>query len=109
MCIASSSPLLLIPSAVLVCCSDSDDEAESELRAEGMEDKGELIQGLDTKRGKTTVRNLRIREDTAKYLRNLNPNSAHYDVRLSLPVSRCVEVSTELWCDVTTAQNAFDA
>ncbi|RLN02921.1 hypothetical protein BBJ28_00002043 [Nothophytophthora sp. Chile5] len=27
----------------------------------------------------TTVRNLRIREDTAKYLRNLNPNSAYYD------------------------------
>jgi pre-mRNA-processing factor SLU7 len=26
-----------------------------------------------------TVRNLRIREDTAKYLRNLDPNSAHYD------------------------------
>lgn len=28
---------------------------------------------------KTTVRNLRIREDTAKYLRNLDPNSAYYD------------------------------
>ncbi|KAK9926181.1 hypothetical protein M0R45_023423 [Rubus argutus] len=26
-----------------------------------------------------TVRNLRIREDTAKYLRNLDANSAHYD------------------------------
>ena len=26
-----------------------------------------------------TARNLRIREDTAKYLRNLNPNSAYYD------------------------------
>ena len=26
-----------------------------------------------------TVRNLRIREDTAKYLRNLDPNSAFYD------------------------------
>ena len=25
------------------------------------------------------MRNLRIREDTAKYLRNLNPNSAYYD------------------------------
>jgi len=25
------------------------------------------------------VRNLRIREDTAKYLLNLDPNSAHYD------------------------------
>ncbi|KAH8074856.1 hypothetical protein JL720_10599 [Aureococcus anophagefferens] len=28
---------------------------------------------------KTTVRNLRIREDTAKYLRNLDPDSAFYD------------------------------
>ena len=26
-----------------------------------------------------TVRNLRIREDTAKYLYNLDPNSAYYD------------------------------
>ena len=33
---------------------------------------------FDTKR-RITVRNLRIREDTAKYLRNLNPNSAYYD------------------------------
>jgi pre-mRNA-processing factor SLU7 len=28
---------------------------------------------------KETVRNLRIREDVAKYLRNLDPNSAYYD------------------------------
>lgn len=28
---------------------------------------------------KVSVRNLRIREDTAKYLRNLDPNSAYYD------------------------------
>jgi pre-mRNA-processing factor SLU7 len=30
-------------------------------------------------RTRTTIRNLRIREDTAKYLRNLDPNSAFYD------------------------------
>ncbi|KAL9982859.1 hypothetical protein ACROYT_G004968 [Oculina patagonica] len=35
-------------------------------------------QKFDTKR-RTTVRNLRIREDTAKYLHNLDPNSAYYD------------------------------
>lgn len=35
-------------------------------------------QKVDTKT-RTTVRNLRIREDTAKYLRNLNPDSAYYD------------------------------
>ena len=34
------------------------------------------IQQLD---GRSTVRNLRIREDTAKYLRNLDLNSAYYD------------------------------
>ena len=28
---------------------------------------------------RTTVRNLRIREDTAKYLYNLDPSSAFYD------------------------------
>ena len=32
-----------------------------------------------------SVRNLRIREDIAKYLLNLDVNSAHYD-----PKSRCV-------------------
>lgn len=30
-------------------------------------------------RTRITVRNLRIREDTAKYLYNLNSDSAHYD------------------------------
>ena len=33
---------------------------------------------MDPKR-RTTVRNLRIREDTPKYLRNLSLTSAHYD------------------------------
>lgn len=35
-------------------------------------------QKVDTKT-RITVRNLRIREDTAKYLRNLDVDSAHYD------------------------------
>jgi len=35
---------------------------------------------------KTLVRNLRIREDTAKYLRNLDPNSAEY-----IPKSRSMK------------------
>lgn len=33
---------------------------------------------VDSKQ-RITVRNLRIREDTAKYLRNLDLNSAYYD------------------------------
>eukprot|EP01111_Echinosteliopsis_oligospora_P010548 TRINITY_DN3308_c0_g1_i1.p1 TRINITY_DN3308_c0_g1~~TRINITY_DN3308_c0_g1_i1.p1 ORF type:complete len:560 (+),score=183.31 TRINITY_DN3308_c0_g1_i1:54-1733(+) len=36
------------------------------------------IQKMDPKT-RTTIRNLRIREDTAKYLRNLDLNSAYYD------------------------------
>ena len=35
-------------------------------------------QKMDTKT-RITVRNLRIREDTAKYLINLDPSSAYYD------------------------------
>lgn len=43
-------------------------------------DKGDTVFGQkkDSKT-RTTVRVLRIREDTAKYLRNLDPNSAYYD------------------------------
>ena len=38
------------------------------------------MQGVDMdSRTRITVRNLRIREDTAKYLYNLDPESAHYD------------------------------
>ena len=56
--------------------SGSDDEVgvgNSDYR-----DYGEVITKMDGK-SRITVRNLRIREDTAKYLRNLNPNSAYYD------------------------------
>eukprot|EP00475_Leptophrys_vorax_P024276 TRINITY_DN3348_c0_g1_i1.p1 TRINITY_DN3348_c0_g1~~TRINITY_DN3348_c0_g1_i1.p1 ORF type:complete len:461 (+),score=127.86 TRINITY_DN3348_c0_g1_i1:1414-2796(+) len=41
-------------------------------------DQGAVFQKRDDGT-RTTVRTLRIREDRAKYLRNLNPNSAHYD------------------------------
>ena len=41
-------------------------------------DYGEVITKMDAK-SRITVRNLRIREDTAKYLRNLDLSSAHYD------------------------------
>lgn len=62
---------------------------ESEEGAESGEESGEdedkYVDGVDmpgTKvdsKQRITVRNLRIREDTAKYLRNLDPNSAYYD------------------------------
>lgn len=63
-----------------VITSDPDAEISDE---EGNEDK--YVDEVDmpgTKvdsKQRITVRNLRIREDTAKYLRNLDPNSAYYD------------------------------
>jgi hypothetical protein len=55
---------------------------------EGLEDDDEkdnigdatIGQHFDAK-NRQSVRNLRIREDTAKFLFNLDPNSAHYDPR----------------------------
>ncbi|KAI8835839.1 Pre-mRNA splicing Prp18-interacting factor-domain-containing protein [Chytriomyces cf. hyalinus JEL632] len=56
-----------------------DDEDEGEKDEDIYADAADQIgQKLDTK-SRTTVRNLRIREDTAKYLLNLDVNSAHYD------------------------------
>ncbi|RPD59842.1 hypothetical protein L227DRAFT_586393 [Lentinus tigrinus ALCF2SS1-6] len=54
--------------------SDEDDEDQDKY-AESADAVG---QKLDTKT-RITVRNLRIREDTAKYLINLDPSSAYYD------------------------------
>lgn len=70
--------------------SDSDSDYDSDLESEDGEfrdrDEGPMFTERVARQGgvggaqmKTTVRNLRIREDTAKYLRNLNPNSAYYD------------------------------
>ncbi|KAJ8575873.1 hypothetical protein ON010_g3335 [Phytophthora cinnamomi] len=70
--------------------SDSDSDYESDMESEDEEfrdhDEGPMFTDRVARQGgvggaqmKTTVRNLRIREDTAKYLRNLNPNSAYYD------------------------------
>lgn len=51
--------------------SDEDDELK--------DTTGTLLGQHQDEKTAITVRNLRIREDTAKYLRNLNPHSAHYD------------------------------
>lgn len=66
--------------------SDYDSDMESEDEAFRDRDEGPMFTERVARQGgvggaqmKTTVRNLRIREDTAKYLRNLNPNSAYYD------------------------------
>ena len=54
---------------------DSDDSEDEEKYADQADMWG---QKFDSKT-RTTVRNLRIREDTAKYLHNLDLNSAFYD------------------------------
>ncbi|PIK48829.1 putative pre-mRNA-splicing factor SLU7 [Apostichopus japonicus] len=53
----------------------SEDEEDEDKYADNFDMPGT---NFDSKR-RITVRNLRIREDTAKYLRNLDPNSAYYD------------------------------
>jgi len=57
--------------------SDSDRETEEGFK-EGTGYNNAPVQKMDPKT-RTTIRNLRIREDTAKYLRNLDLNSAYYD------------------------------
>ncbi|KAL1461707.1 hypothetical protein WDU94_013579 [Cyamophila willieti] len=54
---------------------DKDDEEDEDKYVDEVDMPGTKV---DSKQ-RITVRNLRIREDTAKYLRNLDPNSAYYD------------------------------
>lgn len=63
--------------------SDSEDDEEDETKLKETEEAGfgQVKMRIRTTGGGATgsVRNLRIREDTAKYLINLDENSAHYD------------------------------
>jgi len=56
---------------------DPDEEEEDDYKLDGSKDDAGQFSKRDIK-ARTTVRNLRIREDTAKYLLNLDPNSAYY-------------------------------
>jgi pre-mRNA-processing factor SLU7 len=61
--------------------SDDEDDEENVLEEDDereAEGKAEVFTGTNPK-NKSSVKNLRIREDTAKYLYNLNDESAHYD------------------------------
>ncbi len=58
--------------------SDEGDVAMNKEERKDFEDSSMLLQSMDSKT-RTTIRNLRIREDTAKYLRNLSLDSAYYD------------------------------
>jgi pre-mRNA-processing factor SLU7 len=71
----------------------SDSDLDSDVEGSDDESDDEFVQkeekvftsrlarqgGVGGAQMKVTARNLRIREDTAKYLRNLDPNSAYYD------------------------------
>eukprot|EP01119_Soliformovum_irregulare_P004061 TRINITY_DN15072_c0_g1_i1.p2 TRINITY_DN15072_c0_g1~~TRINITY_DN15072_c0_g1_i1.p2 ORF type:complete len:381 (-),score=135.73 TRINITY_DN15072_c0_g1_i1:12-1154(-) len=59
--------------------SDSDDEEAVEDDFKEHEDEQAGIEVKKDPKTRTTIRHLRIREDTAKYLRNLDPSSAAYD------------------------------
>eukprot|EP00445_Apocalathium_hangoei_P004930 CAMPEP_0203846388 /NCGR_PEP_ID=MMETSP0359-20131031/4396_1 /ASSEMBLY_ACC=CAM_ASM_000338 /TAXON_ID=268821 /ORGANISM="Scrippsiella Hangoei, Strain SHTV-5" /LENGTH=685 /DNA_ID=CAMNT_0050761705 /DNA_START=58 /DNA_END=2115 /DNA_ORIENTATION=- len=68
--------------------SDTDSDTDSDSDASDDEDLGEKMKDFDKSTStvaakddklRTTTRNLRIREDTAKYLLNLDVNSAYYD------------------------------
>lgn len=54
---------------------EGDGEADEDKYVDDLDMPGTKV---DSKQ-RITVRNLRIREDTAKYLRNLDPSSAYYD------------------------------
>jgi pre-mRNA-processing factor SLU7 len=68
---------ILNPTTTEKPARDSDDEDEDEDKyADAVEMPQKLY--IESKQ-RITVRNLRMREDTAKYLLNLDPNSAYYD------------------------------
>lgn len=56
--------------------SDEEESGEGGVKQTGLETAG--TGGVKPAKPKTTTRNLRIREDTAKYLVNLDVNSAYY-------------------------------
>ncbi len=71
--ITPESCLIPITSGVVPEGLDEDDEKDNI-------GDNTIGQHFDAK-NRQSVRNLRIREDTAKFLFNLDPNSAHYDPR----------------------------
>mmetsp|Transcript_47937 Transcript_47937/g.35148 ORF Transcript_47937/g.35148 Transcript_47937/m.35148 type:complete len:128 (+) Transcript_47937:458-841(+) len=58
---------------------DTDTESAGEDSDKETGEAQEQVFAIKDPRVKTTIAQLRIREDTAKYLRNLDPNSAPYD------------------------------
>ena len=61
------------------CVQDTLDSDDSDADEDKYADQADMPGTKFDSKTRTTVRNLRIREDTAKYLYNLDPNSAFYD------------------------------
>jgi pre-mRNA-processing factor SLU7 len=85
--------------------SDDDDKNGDEFVQRDEDDKVITTRlarqgGVGGAQMKVTARNLRIREDTAKYLRNLDPNSAYYD-----PKSRSMRDNPHPELDPTSQTN----
>lgn len=79
---------------------DDEDDLDSDVRLK--DSKAKLFGSTQGKTfHKMTQRNLRIREDTAKYLINLDPNSAHFD-----PKSRSMRANPLPQTDVEGEEQA---
>ena len=63
----------------LFSVQDALDSDDSDADEDKYADQADMPGTKFDSKTRTTVRNLRIREDTAKYLYNLDPNSAFYD------------------------------
>ena len=90
------------------CDSDAGSDSEDEFVQKDEDDRGFTSRlarqgGVGGAQMKVTARNLRIREDTAKYLRNLDPNSAYYD-----PKSRSMRDNPNPEADPSEVQFAGD-
>ena len=83
--------------------SSDEEDADEDKYADAADAVG---QKMDTKT-RITVRNLRIREDTAKYLINLDPSSAYYDPKTrSMRDNPLQNVPAEEVCDVILVSRA---
>lgn len=91
--------------------SDSDSDSESDLDSDSDSDKDDGVRQLGNEstafkvgnKVKASVHNLRIREDTAKYLLNLDVNSAFYD-----PKTRSMRANPNPELDATQADYVGD-
>lgn len=77
--VSDSSKALAETGDVPVGCDDLDDDESDDDEDEKYADNADMPGTKVDSKQRITVRNLRLREDTAKYLYNLDPNSAYYD------------------------------